>query len=77
MLARLDLSGRPHRNPPPDGTKLECPHLHLFREGEYSWAFPVPVNDFPNLDDLWLTLFDFMKYCHIIDPPRIVRGKQA
>ena len=31
VLARLDLSGRLHRNP--DGMELTCPHLHLYREG--------------------------------------------
>ena len=31
ILARLDIAGPPHTNP--DGERVECPHLHLYREG--------------------------------------------
>ncbi len=31
ILMRLDLDGRPHRNP--DGVEIPCPHLHIYREG--------------------------------------------
>jgi hypothetical protein len=26
------------------------------------------------LDDVWRTLEDFMRYCHIVEPPIIERG---
>lgn len=72
-LARLDFGGPPHRNP--DGAEIACPHLHLYREGYGDkWAYPAPVGDFRNLADLWLTLHDFMDYCHVIQPPNIIKG---
>jgi hypothetical protein len=59
ILARLDLGGSPHRNP--DDSEISCPHLHLYREGFGDrWVFPVPAESFPDLNDLWQTLQDFM-----------------
>lgn len=73
VLVRLDFGGPPHRNP--DGVDIPCPHLHMYREGfGDKWAIPVPVDRFPNLGDLWQTLFDFMGYCNVVDPPDIQRG---
>ena len=73
ILARLDFGGAPHRNP--DGEEIGSPHLHLYREGYGDkWAYPVPSSDFPNLDDPWLTLADFMRFCNIVQPPVIRRG---
>ena len=71
ILARLDF-GSPHRNP--DDEEIGVPHLHLYREGYGDkWAFPVPVEHFPDPSDLWRTLFDFMTFCHVIEPPDIQR----
>ena len=73
VLVRLDFGGSPHRNP--DEREIGCPHLHLYREGHGDkWAMPVPTEHFPNLDDLWQTLSDFMTYCNIVEPPTINRG---
>ena len=73
VLARLDFGGAPHRNP--DGEEIESPHLHLYREGfGDKWAFPVPSNHFPYLDDPWQTFEDFMRFCKVIEPPVIRRG---
>jgi hypothetical protein len=73
ILARLDFGGAPHRNP--DGVEIGTPHLHLYREGYGDkWAFAVPTESFPNTDDRWQTLHDFMRYCQVEEPPRIVRG---
>lgn len=73
ILARLDFGGAPHRNP--DGQDIPYPHLHLCREGYGAgWAMPVPAIDFPDLDDRWKLLHDFMRYCHVVDPPTIIRG---
>lgn len=73
ILVRLDFGGPPHRNP--DDTEISCPHLHLYREGfGDKWASSVPPGKFPNLGDLWQTLEDFMKYCNVIQPPRIRKG---
>ncbi len=70
ILARLDIGGAPHRNP--DGKEVESPHLHLYQEGYGDkWAFPLPSGRFPNLGDSWLTLTDFMRFCNIVEPPRI------
>ncbi len=73
VLARLDFGGAPHRNP--DGEEIGSPHLHRYREGfGDKWAFPVPLDCFPNLHDPWLTLEDFMRFCSVVEPPFIRRG---
>jgi len=73
VLVRLDFGGPTHRNP--DGIEVPCPHLHLYREGYGDkWALPVPMEKFPHLDDLWLTLADFMVFCNITKPPDLQRG---
>jgi hypothetical protein len=67
-LVRLDIDGPSHRNP--DDTEVPCPHLHLYREGYATkWAYPVPTLIFTNLEDRRQILADFMKFCHIVDPP--------
>lgn len=73
VLIRLDFGGQPHRNP--DGQEIPSPHLHLYREGYgHKYAFPVPATSFSNIQDLWQTLQDFMKYCNIVETPNIRRG---
>ena len=73
VLVRLDFGGSPHRNP--DGEEIGSPHLHLYREGYGDkWACPVPASRFPNIGDSWQTLEDFMRYCHVIEPPAVQRG---
>jgi hypothetical protein len=73
ILARLDIAGPPHRNP--DGVEIECPHLHLYREGSADkWAAPIDPAVFPNTADLWATLERFMDFCHVVDRPNIQRG---
>jgi len=73
VLVRLDFGGRPHRNP--DDEEIPSPHLHIYREGYGDkWAVPVPVDRFPDMNDLWRTLEDFMRYCNITEPPFIERG---
>jgi hypothetical protein len=72
VLARLDIGGSPHRNP--DGQEIDCPHLHLYREGHGGkWAFAVPQN-FANVSDAWQSLQDFMNYCNITTKPEIQKG---
>lgn len=67
VLARLDF-GPPHRNP--DGVEIGSPHLHVYREGfGDTWAFAVPVDQFPDLDDLMGALNNFMAYCNVVEPP--------
>jgi hypothetical protein len=73
VLIRLDLCGPPHRNP--DGNEISCPHLHIYREGfGDKWAYPIPIDQFPNIDQPAKTLSDFMKFCNIINPPNIQLG---
>lgn len=73
VLIRLDFGGSPHRNP--DGQEISCPHLHVYREG-YSdkWAISLPQNTFSDTKDLWKLLEDFMRYCNIVELPRLERG---
>ena len=74
-LVRLDLGGRPHRNE--DGTVVQPPHLHLYRQGFHDrWAIVPPSDKFSDLGDLQVTLNDFMRFCNIVRPPdiRIQKG---
>ena len=73
ILARLEIDGAPHRNP--DDVELPCPHIHLYREGYGDkWAHPVPLEHFSDLANREQTLQDFMRYCHIINPPSFQAG---
>ena len=73
VLARLDFNRRLHRNP--DGTTINSPHLHLYREGfNDKWAFPVPRGKFTNLNDPWIILKDFLIYCNVVKPPLFHTG---
>lgn len=73
ILVRLDFGGPTHRNP--DDEEIQCPHLHIYREGYGDkWAVPVPTASFPNIVDAWATLSDFIRYCNITEPPRFSRG---
>ncbi len=73
ILVRLDFGGPPHRNP--DGREVLSPHLHVYREGfADKWAIEVPTDKFSKLADLWQTLYDFMDFCNIIEPPIIEKG---
>lgn len=72
ILARLDLAGAPHRNP--DGEEIPTPHLHIYREGfGAKWAIPLPAAHFSPGADEWQKLAEFMRYCHIIEPPNFQR----
>lgn len=72
-LARLDLDGPPHRNP--DGQEVGARHLHLYKEGyALKWAFDVPADKFTNLNDAFQTLEDFMRFCNVVQFPRIRRS---
>ncbi len=51
ILVRLDFGSSPHRNP--DGEEIPSPHLHIYREGfGDKWATPVPIEIFPNINNL-------------------------
>ena len=72
VLARLDIGGAPHRNP--DGTKIVCPHLHLYSE-DFGDKYAVsPPAHFSDLANAWTTLHDFILFCNIVVPPKIQRG---
>lgn len=71
ILARLDLNGSPHRNP--DGVEINCPHLHLYREGfGDKWAFPLPDGVFSDLANLTTVCQDFLIYFKVVSPPQII-----
>ena len=73
ILKRLDLNGPPHRNP--DDQTIPCPHLHTYREGYGDkWAEPVPAGKFTNLNDLMLTLGEFMTECNVVEAPSLQTG---
>jgi hypothetical protein len=80
VLARLDLYGKPHRNPPlapyRPGERFTGHHLHLYTEGfagrvaylpEEVPGFEVPV--LPIDDVSWLVAF--LAFCHVAPIPSI------
>ena len=70
ILIRFCFNGSPHRNP--DDEEIPCPHIHLYREGfRDKWAFQIPIDKFPHIDNPWKCLFDFMSYCNITETPNI------
>ncbi len=72
-LVRLDFGFKPHRNP--DDELIPSPHLHRYREGyDLKWAVPLPSELFSTADDLWVLLYEFMKYCNVTEPPNFVKG---
>lgn len=72
ILARLELSGAPHRNP--DDTEIPSNHIHIYKEGYADkWAYPIPNDKFSNLESQWDTLQDFMDFCNITRKPNIRR----
>ena len=73
ILLRLDLGGAPHRNP--DGEEIECPHLHLYREGfGDKWAMRLPADLYSDPSDLFASFLAFMKQCRVVELPRVRRG---
>lgn len=73
ILARLDFGGAPHRNP--NDTEIECPHIHLYREGfGDKWAFPLEAAVFHDPSDSWQLFEDFMRYVNITRPPHVLQG---
>ncbi|MGO4440833.1 DUF6978 family protein [Rhizobium sp. RAF56] len=70
ILARLDLNGSPHRNP--DGEEIDCPHLHLYREGHGDkWAYSLPDGVFSDLANLKAVCQDFLTYFRVVSQPQI------
>ena len=72
ILARVDIGGPPHQNP--DGSRIPCPHIHVFREGfDDKWAYPLSNFNFRIPSDLMIVLEDFADYCRIKLPPSQLR----
>ena len=79
ILARLDLNGPAHRNPPNaphrPGVRLTCPHFHRYIEGfEDKVAFEpadVPGLTMRDLTNGVICLEDFLKYCAVQSVPNI------
>ena len=71
VLVRIDIGGSPHRNP--DGEEIDCPHIHIYKEGYgVKWAYTLPEH-FHNPSDPWTTLLDFYTFCNITKAPIILQ----
>lgn len=79
ILARLDIDGRPHRNPPDaphrPNERFTGTHLHLYHEAfgdKVAYqppdlpAFPVPADE---NDVSWLVAF--LRFCNVVKIPQI------
>jgi hypothetical protein len=72
ILLRVDTGSRWHTNP--DGTVIQGPHIHRYREGHGdAFAEELPKHIFTNPDDTWNTFCEFMYYCNIIPEPNVER----
>jgi hypothetical protein len=72
ILVRVDIGGAMHRNP--DGVEIQCPHIHIYREGWMDkWAEPLP-DIFKNPEDNFIVLDDFLNYCRVVVKPRFEKG---
>ena len=70
-LLRVDIEGPAHPNP--DGTEIECPHIHIYQAGyELGWAFPLEDHIITDTTDLAKILIDFLKYNHVKNIPLIM-----
>ena len=79
VLARLDIAGRPHRNPPTapykPNERFEGTHLHVFSEkfGDRVAYLPEDVEKFvlpaSDSDENWLNAF--LDFCNVAEPRRI------
>lgn len=75
ILVRVDLDGPPHRNP--DGIVVNCPHIHLYREGYADkWAEALPIDRFGDPTDLARTFRDFLEFCNVQEIPEIQASLQ-
>jgi len=73
LLLRLDVDGRPHTNP--DGTTIECPHLHKYREGyDDKWAHAIDPKVFTNVQDLATTFREFAQLFGVVHIPAVQGG---
>src|SRR5688572_30800800 len=53
-------------------TEIQCPHLHIYREGHGDkWAIAAPVDRYSNTQALFSTFAAFMDHCNITDSPQI------
>ena len=68
ILRRLDVNGPPHTNP--DGTVIECPHMHIYREG-FGDKWAVPLSEIKevkfNVSSIAHIFSAFLEYCNIIE----------
>ena len=79
ILARIDIDGRPHTNPPEaphrPGERFAGPHIHLYRAGfEDRVAFhpdEVPRFAIPDSGDDVAWLVAFLRLCNVAEIPPI------
>jgi len=73
VLLRLDIGGPMHTNP--DGETVQCPHLHIYREGYADkWARPLDDYPFSTPNDIVTTFMEFTRLCNIAELPDIQRS---
>lgn len=70
ILFRIDMDGPRHLNP--NGEFIECPHIHIYKEGAHDkWAYPL--QNFISIEnqDLQGIFLAFLTYINIIKLPTI------
>ncbi len=76
-LFRIDLgSSKMHINP--DGGKIHGNHIHYYRDGSaLKWAEPIPDGYFRDVNNIVLTIHDFLGKCNVADANNIIIGLQG
>jgi len=65
-LVRLDINGGLHQNP--DGSHAPTSHIHIYNndfEKKDIYAYPVDLEDFPNIQSLYDASVSFLDYTNI------------
>lgn len=71
ILLRVDTNGPRHQNP--DGEFINCPHIHIYKEGYGDkWAYKLDNNIFKDDSNLAQLLRDFLNYFNIESIPNII-----
>lgn len=73
VIVRVDITNKMHTNP--DGTIIEEPHIHIFKDGISKYAYPLNSDEFRNLfpiiDDRVELLKSYLEFINVFKIPEI------
>lgn len=67
-LMRLDIGNPPPPHKNPDGEKINCNHLHIYKEGyEIDYAIPFDIGN-SEIDSIF---YGFLDRFNVVDKPKV------